>query len=102
MPILRDAGVPATFFLCGASLGAPKSAWWERLQRAVQRGRSPASLAELLPQGANVRNKRAIDIQVLGQAVEALAPDQRSILLRTPARTSRARSQRCRVARGKQ
>ena len=77
MPILREAGVPATFFLCGASLAAPKSAWWERLQRAVQRGQSPASLAELLPQSANVRGERAIDIQVLGQAVEALAPDQR-------------------------
>lgn len=34
LPILRRAGVPATFFLSGASLEAPFAFWWERLQRA--------------------------------------------------------------------
>jgi peptidoglycan/xylan/chitin deacetylase (PgdA/CDA1 family) len=38
MPALRHAGAPATFFLCGASLGRPFAFWWERLQRAVDRG----------------------------------------------------------------
>ncbi len=37
-PILSDLGVPATFFLCGASLERPSSFWWERLQRAVDLG----------------------------------------------------------------
>jgi peptidoglycan/xylan/chitin deacetylase (PgdA/CDA1 family) len=34
-PALRRAGVPATFFLCGASLRAPHAFWWEDLQRAI-------------------------------------------------------------------
>ena len=38
MPILRRADVPATFFVCGASLERPFSFWWERLQRAVDHG----------------------------------------------------------------
>ena len=32
-PALRTAGAPATFFLCGGSLTAPRTYWWERLQR---------------------------------------------------------------------
>lgn len=38
MPVLDRLGVPATFFLSGASLERPLSFWWERLQRAVDRG----------------------------------------------------------------
>src|ERR1043165_2875263 len=38
MPLLRGAGVPATFFVCGASLEAPFEFWWERLQRAADAG----------------------------------------------------------------
>jgi peptidoglycan/xylan/chitin deacetylase (PgdA/CDA1 family) len=37
-PRLRTAGLPGTFFLCGASLAAPKMFWWERMERAVDRG----------------------------------------------------------------
>lgn len=38
MPALQRLGVPATFFLCGASLERPHAFWWERLQRAVELG----------------------------------------------------------------
>jgi len=37
-PRLRAAGVPATFFLCGASLDEPASPWWQRFDRALDRG----------------------------------------------------------------
>ncbi|MFO7573289.1 MAG: polysaccharide deacetylase family protein [Gaiellaceae bacterium] len=37
IPIMRRAGVPAAFFLCGASLDRPFAFWWERLQRAAER-----------------------------------------------------------------
>jgi peptidoglycan/xylan/chitin deacetylase (PgdA/CDA1 family) len=37
-PMLRRLDVPATFFLTGASLDAPTSFWWERLQAAADRG----------------------------------------------------------------
>ena len=39
MPVLERHGAPATFFLCGASLERPFAFWWERLQRAWDRGR---------------------------------------------------------------
>ena len=38
MPVLERHGAPATFFLCGASLERPFAFWWERLQRAWDRG----------------------------------------------------------------
>ena len=38
MPVLQRHGAPATFFLCGASLERPFAFWWERLQRAWDRG----------------------------------------------------------------
>ena len=44
-PLLRRHGLTATFYLCGASLEAPFSFWWERLQRAHDRG----ALAEVAP-----------------------------------------------------
>jgi peptidoglycan/xylan/chitin deacetylase (PgdA/CDA1 family) len=38
LPVLAAAGVPATFFLCGASLEQPYAFWWERLQQALAAG----------------------------------------------------------------
>lgn len=37
-PRLRAAGLRGTFFLCGASLDGPTVFWWERLERAIDRG----------------------------------------------------------------
>lgn len=37
MPSLLRIGVPATFFLCGATLDRPVSFWWEMLQQAADR-----------------------------------------------------------------
>jgi peptidoglycan/xylan/chitin deacetylase (PgdA/CDA1 family) len=37
-PVLTRLGLPAVFFLSGASLAEPFSFWWERLQRAIDRG----------------------------------------------------------------
>ena len=37
LPILRRLGVPAAFFLCGASLDRPHAFWWERLQAVADR-----------------------------------------------------------------
>jgi peptidoglycan/xylan/chitin deacetylase (PgdA/CDA1 family) len=35
-PELTRARLPATFFLCGASLDGPHAFWWERLERAAR------------------------------------------------------------------
>jgi peptidoglycan/xylan/chitin deacetylase (PgdA/CDA1 family) len=37
-PALRERGLPATFFLCGASLDVPRAFWWEHLQTLFDRG----------------------------------------------------------------
>ena len=37
-PALRERNVPATFFLCGASLDVPRAFWWEHLQMLFDRG----------------------------------------------------------------
>ena len=42
-PILAGTEVPATFFVCGASLDRPFAFWWERLQAVVDRGLDPAA-----------------------------------------------------------
>jgi peptidoglycan/xylan/chitin deacetylase (PgdA/CDA1 family) len=43
-PRLRARGLPATFFLCGASLERPHVFWWELLELARARGLDPAAL----------------------------------------------------------
>lgn len=63
-PILRRAGVPATFFLCGATLGDPYSFWWQRLQRAADLGRP-------LPFGAEGIHEQA-------ERIEAMSPSERT------------------------
>ena len=48
-PILERRGLPATFFVSGASLEGPASFWWERLQAVFDRGlASEEGLMEML------------------------------------------------------
>ena len=71
-PLLRRAGLTATFFLSGASLSAPFAFWWERLQAAVDRGLTDEQVL------AGVTPSR--DIHALGADVQSLEPDQREEL----------------------
>jgi peptidoglycan/xylan/chitin deacetylase (PgdA/CDA1 family) len=70
LPVLRRVGLSATFFLSGASLEAPFSFWWERLQRAVDEGVPvpPISAHEV------ARRVAPSEIRRLGVEVEALTP----------------------------
>jgi peptidoglycan/xylan/chitin deacetylase (PgdA/CDA1 family) len=61
MPALAAAGLPATLFLTGASLAAPRPFWWDDLGRALDRG---ARLPPSLPETSDVRQ--------LARAIEAL------------------------------
>lgn len=45
-PMLRRLGVPAGFFLCGASLERPHAFWWERMQALADRGGERAAVKE--------------------------------------------------------
>jgi len=67
-PLLRHHGLPATFFLTGASLEAPHAFWWELLQAAVD---AELPIAPLTggAEGAGVRE--------LAAAVARLAPEDR-------------------------
>lgn len=77
MPLLRAAGAPATFFLCGATLEAPYRQWWERLQDAVDRD---LDLRPVLSHaGLSVRAVGA-DIFAVGKAIETMEPPKRRAL----------------------
>jgi peptidoglycan/xylan/chitin deacetylase (PgdA/CDA1 family) len=73
-PVLRAAGVPATFFLCGASLDAPHAFWWERLQRLADAER----LADTeLPGVADADRRGTRAVFAVAAAIEAMTPERR-------------------------
>jgi peptidoglycan/xylan/chitin deacetylase (PgdA/CDA1 family) len=69
LPALRDAGAPADFFLNASSLEGPHSFWWQRLQRAIERGAAWPPPAE----GART-------VREAGQRIEELDPAARNEL----------------------
>ena len=77
MPELRGQGVPAMFFLCGAGSSSP---WWDRLQRAFDRGCRAADVVELLPAGSGARGRPLGDIHDVADVIHELEPDQREQL----------------------
>jgi peptidoglycan/xylan/chitin deacetylase (PgdA/CDA1 family) len=72
MHLLRRAGLPATFFLSGASLDRPYRFWWERLQAAADQGLELASVLgpRLRPAGNG--------IQAWAKAIESASSEQRA------------------------
>ncbi len=76
MPVLRRLGLPATFFLCGASLNQPFAFWWQRLQIAVDAGDlDGGSLARLL--GREPAAAEPIDVHQASAAIIAMSPGRR-------------------------
>jgi peptidoglycan/xylan/chitin deacetylase (PgdA/CDA1 family) len=75
MPILLGLGMPATFFLSGASLHAPHAFWSERLQLAFDRGQLDADElfrgTSFSPEGA-----RSAGLRDLAEAVKALPAEE--------------------------
>ncbi len=82
MPILRDEGLPAAFFLCGTALGPNRSSpWWDRLQRAFDRGYRAPEVLGLLPAGIiQDRDALGLDIHQVAAKIDRLAPAQRDDL----------------------
>ena len=81
-PALSRLGLPATFFLTGASLSATHSFWWERLQRAVDRGVADASLlpASLASDGPIDLTPGSSHVRSVAEAIEQLPPGERDSL----------------------
>lgn len=65
LPVLEMLGIPATFFLTGASLERPFAFWWQRLQAATDRG-----LTVSVP-GGGIHEKAA--------QIESMPPAQRDL-----------------------
>jgi len=76
MPTLARLGVPATFFLSGASLDRPFAFWWERLQRAFDDpGVSERDLRRELSLAAPGAGSEGI--RGLASQIEAMSPGDR-------------------------
>ena len=71
MPVLRAAGVPATFFLTGATLRGAQRFWWERLQHAVDAG-LPLDQAELQAAAGASNN-----IHAAASRIQSMSPADR-------------------------
>jgi peptidoglycan/xylan/chitin deacetylase (PgdA/CDA1 family) len=86
MPILIKHGSPATFFVCGASLAAPNTFWWDWLQLAVDTQASHA-LRAALPHLKESEIARVIrtphSIHHLARQIEAMSPLQRNAFVET-------------------
>jgi peptidoglycan/xylan/chitin deacetylase (PgdA/CDA1 family) len=73
LPILRDAGATATFFLCGATLDRPFSFHFERLQRAFDAGVPDLAAVVTGTPGASEPSS----LHDLGLALELMSPEER-------------------------
>lgn len=79
LPILSRLGLPATFFLCGASLTEPFAFWWERLQAAVDSDEISLPTGVPALSGAVRRVREGRDsIHTLARAIEAMPPAARA------------------------
>lgn len=79
-PTLRRMRIPAGFFLCGASIDAPHSFWWEDLQALVDHG--AAARRPRLQSAPEVDLGRALGrvpdgIHVVAEQIEQLPPNKR-------------------------
>jgi peptidoglycan/xylan/chitin deacetylase (PgdA/CDA1 family) len=73
-PLLREAGLPATFFLTGGALEGPFRHWWHDLDAIDRAGTFAAATEALASDWPWVRE--AGRIRHLEQAIEALPPRQ--------------------------
>jgi peptidoglycan/xylan/chitin deacetylase (PgdA/CDA1 family) len=76
-PMLREFGIPATFFVGGVSLDGPRRPWWERLEDAVEQGRwRPPRGVALLEFVEQVKRLPHDDEQSLSETLRrAIGPD---------------------------
>jgi peptidoglycan/xylan/chitin deacetylase (PgdA/CDA1 family) len=79
LPILKRVGIPATFFVTGASLSAPFSFWWERIDRAIDSGAlSESELRAMVPERAGDRSRSGLPS--IARDIELMPPEQRDAL----------------------
>ena len=74
-PALSRRAVPATFFLCGASLAGPRCFWWERLERALLREPDARRLWAAISPGRPLEGRG--DARAIASVVESATPVER-------------------------
>lgn len=76
-PILREFGIPATFFLTGATLDGPVAFWWHDLDALFVRGGEHWRRVGEAVQSTWGPTGGELTLPVLARSVETLAPDRR-------------------------
>ena len=77
VPILVQEGVPATFFLSGVGLEGQTATWWQRLQRAADRGVALERIAEELGGEISQIVGGSPTIHRIADAIEAMGAKER-------------------------
>jgi peptidoglycan/xylan/chitin deacetylase (PgdA/CDA1 family) len=81
MPILKRAALPATFFVCGASLERPFAFWWERVERALASGvASVEELRAMVPESSLSSASTKSGMRAVAADIEFMPPDERDAL----------------------
>ena len=81
MPILKRAALPATFFVCGASLERPFAFWWERVERALASGvASVEELRAMVPESSLNSASTKSGMRAVAADIEFMPPDERDAL----------------------
>lgn len=84
--LLARQGLPACFFLSGASLSEPHEFWWEQLQRVVDTGRADRDLVGAVLDGGDAPDGRTPLVKVLSRRIQVMTGERRArveALLRT-------------------
>jgi peptidoglycan/xylan/chitin deacetylase (PgdA/CDA1 family) len=76
-PVLGEFGMPATFFLTGATLDGPKAFWWHDLDALFVRGGEAWLRVGEAVQSTWGPTAGEVTLPVLARSVETLAPDRR-------------------------
>ncbi|UUY02947.1 polysaccharide deacetylase family protein [Svornostia abyssi] len=78
LPVLRRRGLPATFFLNGIALGAPRRYWWELLQAGRAEGWAWSSLIPAASlRAAQASTGDAVGPYEVSVAVQEMDPEDR-------------------------
>ena len=81
MPILKRAALPATFFVCGASLDRPFAFWWERVERALgERRGERAGARAMVPESSLSSASTKSGMRAVAADIEFMPPDERDAL----------------------
>jgi peptidoglycan/xylan/chitin deacetylase (PgdA/CDA1 family) len=86
LPILQQAGIPATFFICTGCLGDVRGFWWDRVATAIAAADSEAPAFELTKDAAlagdlSSPDARRLTTLTIAGRLQGMYPSQRDRLV---------------------